>query len=360
MQADVIILGQGICGTLLSHSLMALGQKVVVIDQQHATTPAFAGTTSGASMAASGVINPVTGKRLALSWRISELMPAAQAYYQELEKELGINLLQTTGILDFHSSAQSRELYEQKADAGYPQLHIHHDEATWQPYFHFHHGIGEIHPCLLINLHLLIQIWRQQLKKRNALLETDFQWSDCHISPEGVSWQGICARYIICCAGAAGMDNPWFNRLPFAANKGEALILSIPGLPATHIYRQAYNLIPWSGGLWWAGASFEWNFEQLGPTTAFRQKIETQLQSWLKLPYTIEDHLASARPATLERRPFAGLHPLHPAVGILNGMGTKGCSMAPVVARQLAAHLTQGTALWPEVDVRRHRAVLSR
>jgi glycine/D-amino acid oxidase-like deaminating enzyme len=70
------------------------------------------------------------------------------------------------------------------------------------------------------------------------------------------------------------------------------------------------------------------------------------------------DHVASVRPATLERRPFVGLHPAYPAVGILNGMGTKGCSLAPWFARQLAELLGNGQAVMGQADVQRFKRVL--
>ena len=84
------------------------------------------------------------------------------------------------------------------------------------------------------------------------------------------------------------------------------------------------------------------------------------LKEWLKLPYKMLEHRAGLRPATLERRPFCGLHPLYPEIGILNGMGTKGCSLAPFFANQFAEFLVNGTAIAADADVSRFKKVLSR
>jgi hypothetical protein len=46
-------------------------------------------------------------------------------------------------------------------------------------------------------------------------------------------------------------------------------------------------------------------------------------------------------------------------MGIFNGMGTKGCSLAPFFASQLTEHLCQQKALDPEVDIRRFTKILS-
>ena len=120
------------------------------------------------------------------------------------------------------------------------------------------------------------------------------------------------------------------------------------------------SIVPWRDGLYWVGSSYEWSFEHAEPTEVFRRRAESALREWVKLPFRVLEQVASVRPATLERRPFVGFHPLHPAVGILNGMGTKGCSLAPFFARQLVQYIVDGTAILPEADVRRFNKILSR
>ncbi|HMI63054.1 MAG TPA: hypothetical protein VK518_19185, partial [Puia sp.] len=120
------------------------------------------------------------------------------------------------------------------------------------------------------------------------------------------------------------------------------------------------SMAPWQEGLYWVGSSYEWSFETMGPTESFRLKTEMALKEWVKLPFRVVDHIAAVRPATLERRPFVGFHPKYPAVGILNGMGTKGCSLAPYFARQMVDHLVKGSPIQPDADILRFTKVLSR
>jgi glycine/D-amino acid oxidase-like deaminating enzyme len=49
-----------------------------------------------------------------------------------------------------------------------------------------------------------------------------------------------------------------------------------------------------------------------------------------------------------------------PSVGILNGFGTKGCTLAPYFGAQLADFLLTEKPLMPIVDVRRFTKILSR
>ena len=67
MRTKVLILGQGLCGTWLSYFLEQAGISYIVLDK----TP---GITS--SRVASGVINPVTGRRLHKTWMAEQLLKA--------------------------------------------------------------------------------------------------------------------------------------------------------------------------------------------------------------------------------------------------------------------------------------------
>ena len=72
------------------------------------------------------------------------------------------------------------------------------------------------------------------------------------------------------------------------------------------------------------------------------------------------NHWAALRPATVERRPFVGLHPVYKQAAILNGMGAKGCSLAPWFAKQLAENLIYKKNIDATADVNRFSRMLSR
>ena len=140
------------------------------------------------------------------------------------------------------------------------------------------------------------------------------------------------------------------------------MIVEIAGLPDDNIYKKGLLMAPVWGkdSLYWIGSNYIWDFDNTDPTTEFRELTERSLREWLKLPYKIIDHHSGVRPATLERRPFVGIHPHCASIGILNGMGTKGCSLAPFFARQLTDHLLHGDVIAPEADVNRFNKILMR
>jgi len=112
--------------------------------------------------------------------------------------------------------------------------------------------------------------------------------------------------------------------------------------------------------LHWIGSNYLWEFENDQPTEQFRKQVEALLKNWLNVPFKIVDHKASVRPANIERRPFVGFHPTHKNIGILNGMGTKGCSLAPYFARQLVDNLINEKEILPEADIKSFSNILSR
>jgi len=130
-----------------------------------------------------------------------------------------------------------------------------------------------------------------------------------------------------------------------------------------YVFKKSIALVPIQdvkANLFWVGSTYLWDFDNAEPSEKFLEQTEQALKNWLKVPFKILDHKAAIRPATVERRPFVGMHPYHPNIGILNGMGTKGCSLAPYFAKQLADHLVYKKEILPEADIKRFAKVLSK
>lgn len=348
----IIIIGQGISGTFLSWFCYQAGIDFIVIDQPGPHTP---------SKVAAGIINPVTGRRVVKVWLDDVILPFAATSYDAIGNFLGMDLITRSSIIDFFPNPFMKESFLKKLSQKEDYISLLEDEAPYSSYFNYEFGVGVIEPAYVVHLQQLLPAWRAFLKKEHKLLEEPLEFPELHAEAQQVRYKSLTADGLIFCDGAAGAGNPYFATLPFALNKGEALILEIPGLPANHLYKKSMLLAPMAGtGLFWAGTNYIWDFEDEDPTESFRQSAEQTLKQWLKMPFKIVDHKASVRPATVERRPFAGFHPVYPRIGILNGMGTKGCSLAPYFAHQLTEHLLRNTPLLATADIARFAGVLRR
>ena len=84
IQAEFLIVGQGISGTFLSWYLKKARRSFVVIDHFE---------PNSSSRVAAGIINPVTGRRIVKTWMIETLLPFALNAYEEFGAHLGITAI---------------------------------------------------------------------------------------------------------------------------------------------------------------------------------------------------------------------------------------------------------------------------
>lgn len=349
MHIDYFIIGQGISGSFLSYYLLQAGANVLVIDEYD---------SASASMVASGVINPVTGRRVVTTWMIDELLPFAANAYDELSEELGQKIASEINMVNFHTSEQMQASWYSRVAEGSDYISNLNHPDSYNSYFHIPFGAGMTYPCLHVDLNSMLFGWRQRLIDKGCLLAERFDVDKIQVNKRGVVYNNIAADKLILCNGIHGFSNKYFGKLPFTLNKGEALIIEVDGLPPSAIYKHGISLVPIADNRFWAGSSFEWEYDHPHPTAVFRADVENTLRQWLKLPYKILEHKAAIRPGSIERRPFVGLHPAFPSIGIMNGMGTKGCSLAPYFAHKFAGLLTSGTKINPEADVARFSKLL--
>lgn len=352
MQVDYLLIGQGISGTFLSHYLLERGCSVIVIDQPKHFTP---------SRIAAGIMNPVTGRRLTTVWMADEILGYAPSAYETIGNKLNLTAISRKDIIDIFPNPFMRESFIEKAKAGDRYVRVGDNEQELQQWLRMDLGYGEIQPVYTAHLDLIIPAWNEYLYQNGNLRREEFLFENLKTETENIVYNDIVAKKIIFCEGPTGIDNPFFNTLPFSKNKGQALTLRIPDLPGNRIYKRSMLLVPLpEKEMFWLGSSYEWEFDTIEPTKEFRERSEASLKEWLKCSWKLVDHRAGLRPATLERRPFVGLHPQHPAVGIFNGMGTKGCSLAPYFANEFTRHLLDGDPITREADVQRFSRTLSK
>jgi glycine/D-amino acid oxidase-like deaminating enzyme len=350
MQIEYLVVGQGICGTWLSYFLNKEKKSFLVIDDNQ---------PNSSSRIAAGIINPVTGRRIVKTWMIDELIPFIETAYSEIGNDLGVTVLSPKTIIDFFPTPQMREAFlERHKEEAFLQTTT--NKTEFRNNFNYEFGFGKISPSFVVHLESLLPAWRNHLIKSNQIAEECFDFSQLKILAGKIQYKEFVAEKIIFCDGISSLDNPLFARLPFAFNKGEMLLIESDGISPDHIYKKGIILAPMQPkNVFWAGTNYIWNYNDNLPTKEFREKTEQLLKEWLKVPFKTLDHRASVRPANVERRPFIGMHPAHKNVGILNGMGSKGCSLAPFFAKQLVDHLIHGKNILPEADILRFRKILS-
>ena len=343
---DYLLIGQGLAGTLLHHRLTALGQRVHVLDRGHA---------HAASAVAAGIVNPITGWRFVKSWRVEEMLPEVERTYQELADLLGQPFYFPGPIVRAIHDIKGENNWDLRTtDPAYrPFLADQAEVSTFAGKIAPAHAYGQVQGGGRVAVRELVQAYRAHLLSLGQITESTFESARLKIGEEGIRYGDMQARRIVFCEGHRGKHNPWFGYLPFGGAKGEVLIIKAPLANFDRLLKQRLFVVPLGEDRYWIGSAYENDYTDELPTAAGRARLVAQLDELLTVPYEIIDHRSAVRPTVKDRRPFLGQHPSGQPLYIFNGLGTKGASLGPYFARQMADHLVGGHPLDPAVDIRR-------
>ena len=345
-RVDVVVIGQGLAGTTLAWQLLRRGQRVVVVDCE--------GVVSSSRIAA-GLITPVTGKRLAKSWRWDELFPAAAGFYRSVEAETGTTLFYPRPSLRLFQSEAEREEYLKRAPGVLAGLVR--DMAEIPGELRAPFGGFEMPDAARLDMSRYLSVARDRLMRENGYQRAEIDLNrDVELQPNGVRLPrlGLEARALVFCRGFATGPDPWFGSVSFNAAKGEILTVRIPGLVESRVVHHSVWLAPIGEERWRAGSTYEWDDLRPAPSPAGRAGIESHLRQFLRVPFEVVDHRAAVRPVIDAGFPVLGRHPDFPQLGYFNGLGSKGSLLAPFFADQLAACLAGEREPDPQVDVGKH------
>lgn len=208
-KVDYLIIGQGLVGTWLSYYVLQAGKTCMVVNDSH---------TAAASQVASGVINPVTGRRIVQTWMIDTFLPFALKAYTDLGAQLNVYIVKEASVVLIHPSLQMQESFEYRYE--HENVYLQKNNASdFEACMYTPFGTGQINQTIWIDLNLMITGWRQQLINNTQYIDAKFDIADLQITNEGVSWNEIQASRILFCDGIASMENPYFKMLPFAPIK---------------------------------------------------------------------------------------------------------------------------------------------
>ena len=125
-------------------------------------------------------------------------------------------------------------------------------------------------------------------------------------------------------------------------------------ISSEEIINRGIFIIPIGVNRFRIGSTYDNNDLSWNTTESGRKKLEEQMSRLVKVPFRVLNHYAGVRPASADRRPILGEHPVHETICIFNGLGTKGVSLAPYYAGQLTNHLKGSSELEKEVNINRY------
>ena len=351
---EYVIIGQGIAGSCVAWELWRRRKSFLLLD---------AGETATTSRVAAGLITPVTGQRLVPSWRFHEFRDCALPFYREVEAATGSSFYRDFTMLRIFQTEREAQLFRKKQDELKSFLNDSDSPvimdgakiaASW--------GCFEMPQAGQLRTAAFLDATREFFTSENRFLQacvdidSEFAWLKSETCSAGC-WQsqryGLTAGSLICCQGIEGRKSDGLKSLPWKPAKGEILTVRIPNLNESRILNSGVWLIPVGGDDYRTGSTYEWNDLDQRPTPTGRDEIVERLKRFLKLPFEIIDQQAAVRPSMEDQKPFTGILSSDSRLAVLNGLGSKGALMAPLLARQLIDHLEYGADLDPAIDVQR-------
>lgn len=344
MEIDFLIIGQGLAGTALAYRLEQSGQRIMLLDQPGANQ---------SSRVAAGLFNPVTGRKMVKSWMAERLFPEIEPFYEELEKLTGRQFLIRKKI--YRPFLSIEEQNEWMGHSGDPAIGLFIEKIfTESQYPQMKDPFGGVLLKLSgwLNINELLEGMAMHFGRK--LLQEDFDENLLEKTSAGWEYRDISTKNLIFCNGLGAMKSRFFNYLPFAPVKGEILEVEQDFDPDFIANRGVFR-VQLDKGIYRVGSTYTWHDLDLGPTESAKEEILGKLQELVKVPVqSVLSHKIGIRPATKDRKPFLGKHPLEDSVYIFNGFGAKGVSLIPYFSKMMVEYLIKSQPVSAEVDIARY------
>lgn len=325
MDRPIRIVGHGLAGCVLAMTFVRRGLPFKMVG---CTLP------GEASMASSGLIAPITGRRYVKAWRIDEFLSHAQGFYHWSEQILGGRYFFPVDIVRYLAHPEARIAYAKRLSD--PEYEAYISAKTTDLLDELGKPYGILTGGYRLDTPGWIQSTRDYLISKGLLTILDAPFNDPKPEEEHVIW-------------ATGTTHP-ATAPRIIPNKGESLIIRMPEWKIKEIIKEEVFIIPLDEkNMYWVGSFYDpWPVTVLR-TDEGRQRILNCIQKVYQGPIEIVKHMAGVRPTVNDRRPLIGPFPSRPGEYIFNGMGTKGTSLAPYWAEQLMLHISEGITLSDEV-----------
>lgn len=341
---DYIIVGLGLAGLAFSRELEKNKKTFLVFenDSQHS------------SKVAGGMYNPIILKRFTPVWDAENQLKVALPFYNELERLLNSIYDTKIDVCRLFTSVEEQNNWFAKCDHPFLSKYLV-PEIITKKYrgIDAEFGYGRVIKTGRIDTSALLNDYRSYLKDKGLLRIESFEYDQISFNIDSATYYDIETTNIVFCEGFGLKKNPFFNYLPMQEVKGELITIYAPKLEIDFVLKSAVFIMPLGKHLFKVGATFNWNDKTSKPTEKGKKELVDKLNKIIKVPYDIIEHVAGIRPTVKDRRPLVGVHPEKSQLAILNGLGTRGVMIAPLVAKELFNHLEKGKKLRKEINISR-------
>ena len=264
-----------------------------------------------------GIINPISGMRLAKSADVDFLLPVAIDCYDKLSGFFGKSFYVRKSMFRlFQNESERIQALKRQQNPDYDAYLGEFSSANGKLNgFNMPYGYIEQKQCGHLSTALLLSSLKNFFITSNTYCPEMVDYADLHVN-SAVKWQAIAAKQVVFCEGYRAIHNPWFNNLPLQPVKGEILTLNHPVPLPDSIINYGNWLLPLEACNFRIGATFDQYQTDQHITEQGKQLLCNALKNVhpVLAQSSVVKHEAGIRPCTADRQPLIGKHPKYKAL----------------------------------------------
>jgi len=320
----IAIIGGGLAGTSLAK----------LLDEKNNKFDWYLDHTKAASHISSGILNPITGRRYAITWKYEELVAIAKSFYGDFLHPISLE----KHFTPFKDGSSIEDINRGKEN------YLTKINENWI----------EVKACYQFQTSAFMSRYQKLVAENHSVMDESFTYAD--LVPNGSQWiyKGRSYRQVLFAEGIFVQNNPFFEYLDFKPNRGEALLIDIFKNKPNKVRKHGKFICPYKEQFW-VGSSFDKvDFQAPLTTEKAKQDLLDALPNLIEgNEYHVAEHVGALRSTTYDRRPIIGEHPDHKGLYIFNGFGAKGASLIPWCAFQMLNNIVDRKTLNAEIDIAR-------
>lgn len=339
-----LVVGQGLAGSCIALELISRGIDVSIADPVE---------VNRSTSVAAGLVNPLVLKRMKAVWRAEEFTASSKSFYQGWEKELATSWRQEVPVYRrFHDLQEQNRWMELSTDTRL-ESYINPGIEKLPESLTGSFGMGRVKHAYWFNTQQFMNDVRSLFKKNGSFMNSEVLEVELKRGPKP-ELEGKSFDLIIWANGVKTADLTGLPRDVLRPSKGELLRLSLQeDWPTDAIIKAGVFILPIGRRELRVGATYDHHDLSPGISEKGQQFLEQQVAQLIRTPYEIIGREWGIRPTTKDRRPLLGKLRNHENEYVLNGLGSRGVLMAPLLAQELAEHILENKGLRPEVDIAR-------
>ena len=342
----VLIIGQGIAGSVLALRFYKAGIPFLVIDDGHKTS---------SSTKAAGLYNALVYKRGNLTWRANDFFQECEDFYAAWEKELKKEFLHKTSLYRrIHDAEEYNDWSVRKADPERaPFIEGQVSADSFPSSLNLPFGL-----CKVKGGWLDVNLFLRSVK---AFL-IDKKCYECHavnlseLEPYAGTWRwqkNSFSKVILCTGYRSAQDERYFPDLPFSLAKGHLLTIKAAQLQLNKVINANVFIIPLGEDLYKVGSTFSWKNLNEEVEEEEVEKLVNEFKRLCSSPFEIINEEAGVRPAVQDQQPLIGESQKYRGIWHFGGFGSRAVLTCPVLASQFIELLKGEMQRDPEVDINR-------